>query len=176
MTERLHFHFSLSCIREGNGNPLRCLAWRIPGTGEPGGLPSMGLHRVGHDWSDLAAAAAAHSTLNRKQQYPIWTCYKHCLIPSNDSPLNHSHNTVEAFEGLTNLWRPCWAALWSLYLTNTLFFKTFQLLTCINVLIKVSFIFQRLLNKTESYEQKWLSDVSLFHSLRTKEIKSPFYY
>ena len=35
------------------------LAWRIPGTGEPGGLPSMGLHRVGHYWSDLAAAAAA---------------------------------------------------------------------------------------------------------------------
>ena len=35
---------SLSRIGEGNGNP-----WRIPGTGEPGGLPSMGLHRVGHD-------------------------------------------------------------------------------------------------------------------------------
>ena len=33
------------------------LAWRIPGTGEPGGLPSMGSHRVGHDGSDLAAAA-----------------------------------------------------------------------------------------------------------------------
>ena len=33
------------------------LAWRIPGTGEPGGLPSMGSHRVGHDWSDLAAVA-----------------------------------------------------------------------------------------------------------------------
>ena len=32
------------------------LAWRIPGTGEPGGLPSPGSHRVGHDWSDLAAA------------------------------------------------------------------------------------------------------------------------
>ena len=87
-TERLHFHFSLSCIGEGNGNPLQCsclenprdrgaqnrtrlsdftvtfhfralekemathssvLAWRIPGTGEPGGLPSMGSHRVGHD-------------------------------------------------------------------------------------------------------------------------------
>ena len=39
------------------------LAWRIPGTGEPGGLPSMGSHRVGHDWSDLAAAAAAKSCL-----------------------------------------------------------------------------------------------------------------
>ena len=35
------------------------LAWRLPGTGEPGGLPSMGSHRVGHDWSNLAAAAAA---------------------------------------------------------------------------------------------------------------------
>ena len=35
------------------------LAWRIPGTGEPGGLQSMGSNRVGHDWSDLAAAAAA---------------------------------------------------------------------------------------------------------------------
>ena len=33
------------------------LAWRIPGTGEPAGLPSTGLHRVGHNWSDLAAAA-----------------------------------------------------------------------------------------------------------------------
>ena len=34
------------------------LAWRIPGTGEPGGLPSLGSHGVGHDWSDAAAAAA----------------------------------------------------------------------------------------------------------------------
>ena len=38
------------------------LAWRILGMGEPGGLPSMGLHRVGHDCSDLAAAAAAMET------------------------------------------------------------------------------------------------------------------
>ena len=35
------------------------LAWRIPGMGEPGGLPSIVSHRVGHDQSDLAAAAAA---------------------------------------------------------------------------------------------------------------------
>ena len=35
------------------------LAWRIPGMGEPGGLLSLGLHRVGHDWNDLVAAAAA---------------------------------------------------------------------------------------------------------------------
>ena len=96
-TERLHFHFSLSYIGEGNGTPLQCsclenpmdgrawwaavhrvaesqtrlsdftctfhfhalekemathsgvLAWRIPGMGDPGGLSSMGSHRVGHD-------------------------------------------------------------------------------------------------------------------------------
>ena len=40
------------------------LALRIPGMGEPGGLPFMGLHRVGHDWSDLAAAAAAEESLS----------------------------------------------------------------------------------------------------------------
>ena len=39
------------------------LAWRIPGTEKPGGLPSMGLHRVGHDRSDLVAEAAAKSLL-----------------------------------------------------------------------------------------------------------------
>ena len=36
------------------------LSWRIPGTGEPGRLPSTGSHRVGHDWSNLAAAAATY--------------------------------------------------------------------------------------------------------------------
>ena len=58
-TEWLAFHFPLSCIGEGNDNPPSVLAWRIPGTAEPGGLQSMAQHRVGHDWSDLAAAAAA---------------------------------------------------------------------------------------------------------------------
>ena len=56
-TERLHFHFSLSCTGEGNGIPLQCSCLENPRDGEPGGLPSMGSHRVGHDWSDLAAAA-----------------------------------------------------------------------------------------------------------------------
>ena len=41
------------------------LAWRIPGTGEPGGLPSTGSHRVGHDWSDLAAATHIYSFIFR---------------------------------------------------------------------------------------------------------------
>ena len=48
-TERLHFHFSLPCIEEGNGNPLQCSCLENPRDGEPGGLPSMGSHRVGHN-------------------------------------------------------------------------------------------------------------------------------
>ena len=100
-TEQLPFHFSLSCIGEGNGNPVQCsclenprdggawwaavyevassrtrlsnctftfhfhalekemathstvLAWRIPGMGEPGGLPSMGSHGVAQSWTRL---------------------------------------------------------------------------------------------------------------------------
>ena len=59
MTERLHFHFSLSCIGEGNGNPLQCSCLENPRVGGAWWLPSMGSDRVGHDWSDLAAAAAA---------------------------------------------------------------------------------------------------------------------
>ena len=50
-----HFH----ALEKEMATHSRILAWRTPGTGEPGGLPSLGLHRVGHDWSDLAAAAAA---------------------------------------------------------------------------------------------------------------------
>ena len=49
------------------------LAWRIPGTGEPGGLLSMGSHRVRHDWSDLAATAAAACSLpwfSGRQEFP----------------------------------------------------------------------------------------------------------
>ena len=50
VTEQLHFHFSLSCIGEGNGNPLQCSCLENPRDGgEPGGLPSVGSHRVGHD-------------------------------------------------------------------------------------------------------------------------------
>ena len=53
----LTFHFP--ALEKEMATHSRVLAWRIPGTGEPGGLPSMGSHRVRHDWSDLAPAAAA---------------------------------------------------------------------------------------------------------------------
>ena len=45
------------------------LNWKIPGTGEPGGQPSVGSHRVGHDWSDLATAAARILGLSQVAQW-----------------------------------------------------------------------------------------------------------
>ena len=53
-TFTFHFH----ALEKEMATHSSVLAWRIPGTGEPGGLPSTRSHRVGHDWSDLAAAAA----------------------------------------------------------------------------------------------------------------------
>ena len=54
-TFTFHFH----ALEKEMATHSSVLAWRIPGTGEPGGLPPMGSHTVGHDWSDLAAAVAA---------------------------------------------------------------------------------------------------------------------
>ena len=51
-TFTFHFH----ALEKEMATHSSILAWRVPGTGEPGGLPSVGSHRVGHDWSDLAAA------------------------------------------------------------------------------------------------------------------------
>ena len=52
-TFTFHFH----TLEKEMATHSSVLAWRIPGTGEPGGLPSMGSHRVGHDWSGLAASS-----------------------------------------------------------------------------------------------------------------------
>ena len=55
------FTFHFHALEKEIATHSSVLAWRTPWTGEPGGLLSLGLHRVGHDWSDLAAAAAAQS-------------------------------------------------------------------------------------------------------------------
>ena len=57
------FAFHLHALEKEMATHSSVLGWRIPGTGEPGGLPSMGSHRVGHDWSNLAATAAASLSL-----------------------------------------------------------------------------------------------------------------
>ena len=51
------FNYHFHALEKEMATHSSVLAWRIPGTAEPGGLPSVGLHRAGHDWSDLAAAA-----------------------------------------------------------------------------------------------------------------------
>ena len=57
------FTFRFHALEKEMATHSNVLAWRVPGTEEPSGPPSMGSHRVGHDWSDLAAAAA-YSTGN----------------------------------------------------------------------------------------------------------------
>ena len=64
-TFTFHFH----ALEKAMATHSSILAWRIPGMVEPDGLPSMGSHRVGHDWSDLAAAAAP--ALQHRQPYSI---------------------------------------------------------------------------------------------------------
>ena len=62
-----HFH----ALEKEMATHSSVLAWRVPGTGEPGGLPSMGSYRVRHDWGDLAAAAGLHWD-GEKLAFPLW--------------------------------------------------------------------------------------------------------
>ena len=64
-TFTFHFH----ALEKEMATHSSVLAWRIPGTREPGGLPSMGSNRVGHNWSDLAAAELKHS------HFTTWQCH-----------------------------------------------------------------------------------------------------
>ena len=58
-TERLHFHFSLSRIGEGNGNPLQCSCLENPRDGGAWWAAVYGSHRVGHDWSDSSSSSSS---------------------------------------------------------------------------------------------------------------------
>ena len=75
-TFTFHFH----ALEEEMATHSSVLAWRIPGTGEPGGLPSMGSHTVGHDWSDLAAAAAVTICSDFGVQENKVCHYFHCFL------------------------------------------------------------------------------------------------
>ena len=83
-TFTFHFH----ALEKEMATHSSVLAWRIPGTGEPGGLPSMGSHRVGHDWSDLAAVAAAAKV---KKGLPFWWVPQPGQFWSKDRAKNGSH-------------------------------------------------------------------------------------
>ena len=98
-TFTFHFH----ALEKEMATHSSVLAWRIPGTEKPGGLLSMGSHRVGHDWSDLAAAAAI--TL----QYCIgfchtstWIRHRYTHVPPSWIPLPFArfwtpHNEAASF-------------------------------------------------------------------------------
>ena len=74
-TFTFHFH----ALEKEMATHSSVLAWRIPGTGGPGGLPSVGSHRVGHDWSNLAAAAAA--CLSCAEHFtPVTTLNSHTVL------------------------------------------------------------------------------------------------
>ena len=64
------FSFHFHALEKEMATHSSVLAWRIPRTGEPGGLPSMGSHRVGHNWIDLAAVAAAAAYWMEKAMAP----------------------------------------------------------------------------------------------------------
>ena len=66
------FTFHLHALEKEMATHSSVLGWRIPGTGEPGGLPSMGSRRVGYDWSDLAAAAAYNTMTSFSIWYQEW--------------------------------------------------------------------------------------------------------
>ena len=79
-----HFH----ALEKEMATHSSVLAWRIPGTGEPGGLPTMGSHRVGHDWSDLASKQAS-------KQAKLWSDwseddpFRGMRGPSSPLPITH---------------------------------------------------------------------------------------
>ena len=100
MTERLHVHFSLSCTGEGNGNPLQCSCLENPRDGKPGGLLSLGSHRVRHDWSDLAAAAAVFSMVMIVSFFLPFLCiYSQVILPHSvaESRNLNSLRTIQYF-------------------------------------------------------------------------------
>ena len=71
------FPFRFHALEKEMATHSSVLAWRIPGMGEPGGLLSVGSHRVGHDWSDLAAATAAVPFSPAVYE---WSCFSILLV------------------------------------------------------------------------------------------------
>ena len=119
-TFTFHFH----ALEKEMATHSSVLAWRIPGMREPDGLPSMGSHRVGHDWSDLAAAAAeslvsvhfsasAHFSASYLSTSPfsiMFQSYSFCQIFLNNVPQDPS---PEFFHAACLLFLPFFSS-WSI--------------------------------------------------------------
>ena len=83
------FSFHFHALEKEMATHSSVLAWRIPGTGEPGGLPSMGSHRIGHDWSDLAQ----HTLWRKDSAMLVFIQQQHSLI---HNPSKHMMNRTKS--------------------------------------------------------------------------------
>ena len=102
-TFTFHFH----ALEKEMATHSSVLAWRIPGTEEPDGLPSVGLHRVGHYWSDLAAAVACLLPGHPVSNYPQhWAWHFMPILESRFSRLSRMYTKVNLHWILPkgNLW------------------------------------------------------------------------
>ena len=119
-TFTFHFH----ALEKEMATHSSVLAWRIPGMVEPDGLPSMGSHRVGHDWSDLAAAWNAWGKFSQ--------CYGHSMAMRKRADLKslpdtyfiRTHGAKQVFE---------WMKIFSLF-----FFEE-RLISCFKHLLDQNF-------------------------------------
>ena len=97
-TFTFHFH----ALEKEMATHSSVLAWRIPGTGEPGELPSMGSHRVGHDWSDWAAAAAPTSKVMLNILQARLQQYVNCELPDVQASFRKARGTRDQIANI------CW--------------------------------------------------------------------
>ena len=121
-TERLHFHFSLSCIGEGNGNPLQCSCLENPRVRGAWWAAVFGV-RVRHDWSDLAVAQTVKHLPTMRDTW-VWSLGQEdplekemathsstlaWKIPWTEEPGRlHRHNWVTLFTYLLTYWLTDW--------------------------------------------------------------------
>ena len=115
------FTFPFHALEKKMATHSSVLAWRIPGTGEPGG-PSVGSHRVGHDWSDLAAAAVYRKNLKKNRCAfrhdwikSLYALYKHNIGNQLYSNIRLKWNCTE---GKTKRWHEKRSRLVAIYHNN----------------------------------------------------------
>ena len=87
------------------------LAWRIPGMGEPRGLPSMGLYRVGHDWSDLAAAAAAEPSWDGEIKKNLFLLCFCSMFSSQEKKMRWINFITKPHTSVYGQREVCWAEM-----------------------------------------------------------------
>ena len=111
------FTFHFPALEKEMATHSSVLAWRIPGTGEPGGLPSMGLHRVGHDWSDLVLSSSIgleegmptlilqYSYLENPMYRGAWQALVHWVAKSWTWLRTHAYKTGMGGKDSDNVYR-----------------------------------------------------------------------